>query len=959
MERVRRYGGITAVLVICLFFLFSLPIDEGQESGEANQEKGPETVCESGDEKGADMKCTEPKTAMVRPVYVPQAGYRNVTMGGRDYVCWKDLLILGEDVWRETDGVYRRSGERIETLFGLQQAGGGKPYDRVRQERNLLVTRRVNTFLVRNMDTGTIRSYRCGRLMGNTEITVSPCWYLYDGAVYYTVSVARKEENGEDKDADEAHENAVTMLRRINLSDDSEELLYVPTEAGWRLREQFMIRDDGVIVTELVCEEDLRHAWLCLTDQEGVTGKWTEIRYRRERGSEDNSGADWLAFNKGGLFVGDGWGREFGNTPVYCWQDNGSGREIGIRKPDEAVFTDYGYLHCGDLSLYDLWGNKKVFSGFQTGTAEGTGYADDDAYFLKHVVFDGEQITVFYENRESGILQIEQAMVQEKEKTADAPDVMQMVRERRAVISVTSKEEQGNIAGYRFEKELCTTGGYFMTYAAMPDSLLHERAAGKGVYVSAQFGAAQAYLGEVLSDILSRRGGISEEYEALFSAYATSQAQELSVKLPQGWQADRCRYDVSFVRNHLYGENGYDFLYVFHEAAKERRASADKGRDDVGAQDDEGETEVRILVSVDGGGIIRGLGIRTEQRDTGRCRYGMKDSFLPDDCGQEQIVRDGRDTGRKLVLNYESHWSRYMDGMEMRDKIAAGLPGLAVGEDALETAVRLERIFRDVLESRGEYIPQYRSLFADMECYEDFLETGWEDVQEEWAADSGWDCYVTDRTGDEGVVKFRYYFYPDFGKIPVHEAEAVILTCELDAGGRIGRTDMLLTSISKEEREKARTREDGSQPLVLGGKAVNDVGAQRYEEGAEIWEDEDIRQAAVYLGETIKTELNERKIESGEVYTRFTQKEKARELLRDMEWCRELAGSRWKAGDGWDCYLVEDGRRADCVHLRYYFYRYKGFEGQNRSLVTDLWLSRQGIEDMRTRMAVYWENDNK
>ena len=118
-------------------------------------------------------------------------------------------------------------------------------------------------------------------------------------------------------------------------------------------------------------------------------------------------------------------------------------------------------------------------------------------------------------------------------------------------------------------------------------------------------------------------------------------------------------------------------------------------------------------------------------------------------------------------------------------------------------------------------------------------------------------------------------------------------------------------------------------------------------------------EAAVYLGETIKTELNERKIESGEVYTRFTQKEKARELLRDMEWCRELAGSRWKAGDGWDCYLVEDGRRADCVHLRYYFYRYKGFEGQNRSLVTDLWLSRQGIEDMRTRMAVYWENDNK
>ncbi len=935
MHKVRRYGGIMAVLMVCLFFLISLPTDEGKERGEAEREGEQVEAGENEEQTGAAGLSGEPRTATAEPVYVPQAGYRHVTMGRGDYACWNDLLILGRDIYRKVDGVYRRSGEMPEELFGLRTDGGRKLHDGVRQYKNLLVARRVNTFLVCNMDTGSIRSYRCSQLLENSDITVSPCWYLYEGAIYYMVSAGTKTEDGDGRETDEACVEERTMLRRLHLPDGREELLYTPQEAGWKLQEQFMIRDDGCIITESVCGEDSDRARLCVTDQEGVTEQWAEIRYQQESQGRGYGGADWLAFNETGLFVLDGRGREFGKTPVYCWQAGGSGQEIGIRSADGAIFADYGYWQCEDMTLYDLWGNQKVSWQLQPVREEATGFADDSGYTLKQVIFDGRQVMAFYEDSQSGTLQISRIRVQEGEKVVRPPDVMQMVREGREMISITSREEQGDIAGYRFEKEVSAMGGYFMAYVAMPDMLVSQKAAGKGIYVSAHISAAQAFLGEILLDTLSRRGEIGEADQSLFSACAIQQAQAGADKLPEGWQADPHRYDVSVRCNHLYGETGYDFLFVFHEPAKE-------------AQQGERETEVRILVTVDGQGIIRGLRIMTEPNYEGDCSRGMEENRLPDHVWQAQIIRDGREEGRQIVLNFEQFWSRYMDSSEMRNKIAAGLPGLAAGEDVTETARRVEGILRDVLESRGEYIPEYRSVFATTGSYERFLEADWGELESDWEAGRGWDCYFTDRTKETGSVRFRYCFYPDFAKIPESEAQAVILDCEMDAQGCIRDTDMLITSVTEKERAQAAKGDSGRKLLISRGKGLHGTAISSAIPDSLLAD-------AVYVGEKIKTELNE-KTESGkEVYAMFAEEGRAEESLRDMEQCRELAGSKWKAGDGWDCYLIEEERHAGCDHLQYYFYRYKGFEGKNRSLVIDVWLSKQGIEDMQTRMVVYQE----
>ncbi|MCM1387731.1 MAG: hypothetical protein NC231_10415 [Bacillus sp. (in: Bacteria)] len=110
---------------------------------------------------------------------VPELGYSySPVAGGDTYICYENILILGEDIYRYENGNYMKTGETIRDMLGIE----GNMLYYYRQYKNTIVACNYQYFLLYDMDTDKSFTHP---VQGNNESFHIRNWYLYDGCLYY------------------------------------------------------------------------------------------------------------------------------------------------------------------------------------------------------------------------------------------------------------------------------------------------------------------------------------------------------------------------------------------------------------------------------------------------------------------------------------------------------------------------------------------------------------------------------------------------------------------------------------------------------------------------------------------------------------------------------------------------------------------------------------------------------
>ncbi len=881
----------------------------------------------------------------------PSLSYSSATMhGGGDYACYKDLLLLGESVYRRKNGCFEKTAESVCDLFGLsgekESISGG-----VRQYGNLLVLKKDNTFCLYDMDTGKTKQYTCGTIREDAGITESgQDWYIYDGMLYYIVSTAGK--------------TPMRTICRMGLMDGAEEEFYRPENGAWEMLDRFMIRGDGSLITEFFLTEDPWRAEYRRIDNQGEVAERTEAERtvsELDLYTEDYSFENWLAYNERGLFGQNKFHRE-GSSGVFCQQDGGVRTDIGMQSEAGVIFTEQGYFVCSDGSFHDFQGNRleEAFTGRDCPEAP---------FALKTVIYEQGMLTAFYENRETGRVSVRQKKLPETDPEIAEGDLWHWIREREADrVSLTFGQEAGNITGYRFQM-----GETEIAYCKRPDFLTEPDVLGKGIFVSERREDVEIFLAGILLDTLENRGNVSPENEIYFSDWAMKQFAEAPCTWLEDWKGDPYRYDCSVEPNRMYAGIGTDFVYVFHED------KADENQSDKRDEQDDWLTEVWVRVTVDSGGIIRGGQMelhRGYEKQT--CSYGRPENGLAEYDYSIQVIRQGECVNQAVLPDFEKYWRKYMDGYAVLEKLADGPQGLFVGGDAGSGAEAIAGMLQEALENQGNYASNHDRLLSDRgaACLRNL---NWEELQAGWRCSPAYDCYYMDLTEETGYVRFCFSFYPDFDQMGVREAEAVALFCLVNDKGKLCDVSMQTVSMTEEESLGIQGKQEGSRRLVADGEALKGAGALRFQvlpgayesvhlaeyvpaqytgintvekQNLPVWGYGDAAEAAGCLGGRLLTALNAREVQSDELRDLFADSAAAGEQLASLEDCLEYAGRRWKGDTAYNCWEIRENPRSGRLHFRYVFYRTEPFQGKLRNIWLDVFLSPEGIEEIRPYVVI-------
>lgn len=338
-----------------------------------------------------------PQTADLEAPYIPELGYhKSMRLNGwTDYVCWKDLLIIGDAVYRKENGVYERTGERPQDWFNTENHNLDS-YE-LKQCDNLLIAQdQANgKIIVYDMDASRqISEYSFESLF----------WYVQKGKIYY-----RNDEG---------------IFRMNPLSGDSE-LVYVCDSRG-----DLAIRDNGDILiiegNRMVSDE--MEFWLLSYDKQGHLGAkkiWEADKYGYIERAE---------FNNYGLFMLTEYNYDSGGE-FLCLKDNGEVETVVMEKRSawtSAIFTEEGYFLWDSQLLAEGERQEVLFSWEQfekaTTVVDSISYYDfqgnkldtwrliDDemlelGYHLLQIVYGNGEIFAFYENEELDDLYISRVQV--------------------------------------------------------------------------------------------------------------------------------------------------------------------------------------------------------------------------------------------------------------------------------------------------------------------------------------------------------------------------------------------------------------------------------------------------------------------------------------------------------------------------------------------------------------------
>ncbi len=922
-ERKHLYkAGIVAVIL--LFLLWGMRMDEGERKTEPERKAGqrkeePGEAREAARQPALDFAAS---LAVQEELHeIPALGYGSMSMhGGGDYACWGDMLVLKDRVYkRERNGFQRQEGT-VYDLFGLYELEKPQIYGKIRQYNNLLVLKKVNTFLLYDMESGSVETYQCKRTEGAGGISVGPDWYIYEGSLYFMVT--------------EEDTSPIKSIRCLDLSDKSERIFYAPVEDGWEMLDRFMMDGDGSVLTGFCDAKNGKQAEYRCLNREGQVKERTSLEYPYDiRNGLDET---WLAYNGRGLFVKEKIGRSRGSSGIFCQEAGGMRRAVGLDPEEDIIFTEHGYFSCDKGAFYDFQGNllSACFSGQET---------DESEYLLETVVYEEGTLTAFYTQKREGNLYVAQAHIGDAEAVADRADLWYWVREKEApCVFVTPDEEVGNITGYVLEREK-----YKMAYVKKADVLTEPELIGKGIFVSEHMEDVEIFLAEVLQELLEKQGEAGEKIRGFVSDWAVQQLQAADWAELEGWQMDAERYDCSWEVNRMYAGYGYDFFYVLHQD----RETMDENC----TETEEGcETEVHVLVSVDGQGVIRGIRVRPDQRHSMEdCTYGDERNRLGFYGHSVQVIREGRSSNSAVLPGFDTYW----DGeAEKATTQPCGLFAEA-NEDTAACAEKIETMLRDVLESQGEYAPIYQELFSTGQWAGRFVQQGWEQLETDWKAGPDYDCYFLDLARERGYVRFCYYFYPDFGRMGVDEAKAAVVSCCVDQEGKLCDTKLQIVSMTRAEYMAVRAKgayetTKGQIWLIESGEPLKGIRELAFP----LWGMEDAGEAAGYIGDRILENLNGHCVEEGRIRELLSDKEDAGKNLETLAKCLSDAGQKWKGRETYACWEITEQSRSGCVCFRYVFERYRPFQGKRRNLWMDVYVSEEGIEEIRPYIMISGEN---
>lgn len=130
------------------------------------------------------------------------------------------------------------------------------------------------------------------------------------------------------------------------------------------------------------------------------------------------------------------------------------------------------------------------------------------------------------------------------------------------------------------------------------DYLLEKDRVGRGVFISEHLAEIETYIGQILIEIIDKRGDIPVGRKQFFSDWALEQLSQINWEhIEKEWKANLNIYNKFYTLNYIYGEVGYDFCYTFYPTEEENVS------DEI--------QPVNMRIFVDGDGIICSVNVET------------------------------------------------------------------------------------------------------------------------------------------------------------------------------------------------------------------------------------------------------------------------------------------------------------------------------------------------------------
>lgn len=341
-----------------------------------------------------------PKMADIEVPYIPELEYHRslrIRAGSPiGYVCWKDLLVIGDFVYRRENGIYKRTEEHLWEWFHMEEKDWDP--DTLEQCENFLITQnqKRSKILIYDMDSKQVFEHSFDDYY----------WGVYSGEIYY-------------RDVNEG-------IFRMDLKSGEREMVYADDRVGF-----FMIRENGdmLLMKGDRMVSDVIEFWLLSHDEQGNLSEkkiWETDEFEYIEPDE---------FNGRGLFmVGEYY--DFGGE-LFCLKDNGEVETVVIEEGSasaKSFITEEGYFLWDSQLLSDEEKQEILFSwewdlrkrstalvdsisyyDFQGNKLDTWQLIDDEmleaGYCLAHIVYGNGEIYAFYENEELDDLYISKVQV--------------------------------------------------------------------------------------------------------------------------------------------------------------------------------------------------------------------------------------------------------------------------------------------------------------------------------------------------------------------------------------------------------------------------------------------------------------------------------------------------------------------------------------------------------------------
>lgn len=436
-----------------------------------------------------------------------------------------------------------------------------------------------------------------------------------------------------------------------------------------------------------------------------------------------------------------------------------------------------------------------------------------------------------------------------------------------------------------------------------PRIMIRQEQLDKGIFTSEYLHEIKRNVDGILTELLSGEGALSEENSRLFSLSALEQLKTVDwSELKERWSREEGKFDCFCVPNLLWADSGYEFVYVYTEEDE---------KEDIPSEEQGKITWIKLVVS--GTGTIQGF-FTGEEKAADNNPYlidGLKADRWFVDTYMERVITEGKTDRGKILA-------------DLSEKIDGGAAIFPQNEkDYIDVSLIAE---------------QTKYNFSDLLEEEEVLSEG-------WVANPYYDTWYYPTYNTENELALVYYLYPDFEKMNTAGGEALILYTMVDkTSGEIGFLQAEAIFLEKEEYHKKREKID--LRFLVAKDSLGSTWGVLYPSGTEEnifrkWKVEEYveRVGKIFDGYSQADDWIE------ELFTH----EGAEQINRLLEEIKEITRKGWKRRENSTAYYYSQNEQEGRAHFRFYYcYWGRGMYSAERVLGMDVWISPDGIEEIRT-----------